>query len=186
MTRHVLYIYRTDGSYRMITHHTDHLWQAKRFLDLLLDAEQWEWDTKRIVASQPQLITGHGLKVRGDTLERIVAHEYTKDELQLMLSDAEERRARQIMLAMPDPDEVHEAIAQERSERKARKETTAKIDRSGKVTISEIAEELDMEPKDARAILRALKIEKPLGGWLFDPAEVDTIKEQLNTNRKDQ
>lgn len=177
----VLYCYRTDGSYRMITAHYNDLWQARRFLEVLMNADPWQWETQRMT-SDPQLMTERGIRVRGAQLEQIVAYDYDDATRDLVLPDDEVRRARQIMTALPDPAEVHEAIAAARAERRVRLERPV-IDRTGKVTISDIAEELDMEPRDARAILRSLKIEKPLGGWLFDPTEVEVIKQHLIDNR---
>lgn len=177
----VLYCYRTDGSFRMITAHYADLWQARRFLEVLLNADPFVWEEKRMT-SDPQLMTGRGIRVRGAQLEQIMAYDYSNDTRDLQLPDAEVRRARQIMTALPDPDEVHEAIAQARQERREKLQRP-KVDREGKVTIGEIAEELDMEPREARAILRSLKIEKPLGGWLFDPTEVEVIKQHLTDNR---
>jgi len=180
--KHVLYCYRTDGSFRMITAAFDHIAQARQFLEILWNADPWAWESKRMVPSSPQLMTACGVRIRAETLEEIVAYELRKDDPELGAEEA--RRARQIMTALPDPEEVHEAVEAERAERKARRERP-KIDREGKVTISQIAEELEMDPKEARGILRALKIQKPLGGWLFDPTEVDSVKEKLVAHRKD-
>lgn len=177
----VLYCYRTDGSYRMITSHHTELWEARRFLEVLMNADPWQWEEQRMT-SDPQLLTERGIRVRGAQLDAIVAYDYTNADRDLILGDEHVRRARQIMTALPDPAEVHEAIASARAERRVRLERP-KVDREGKVTISDIAEELDMEPREARAILRSLKIEKPLGGWLFDPTEVEVIKQHLTDNR---
>lgn len=177
----VLYCYRTDGSYRMITAHFAEQWEARRFLEVLWNADPWQWEEKRMT-SDPQLITHGGIRVRAVGLDQIVAYDYSDTTRNLLLSDENLRRARQVMTALPDPDEVREAIESARAERRVRLERP-KVDREGKVTISDIAEELDMEPREARAILRSLKIEKPLGGWLFDPAEVEIIKQHLTENR---
>lgn len=180
----VLYCYRTDGSFRMITGHFNHRWEARRFLEVLWNAEPWNWENERMT-TDPQLMTSTGIRVRGAQLDAVVNHDYTRDEFNLTLCEGDVRRARQIMTALPDPEEVAEAIQQERATRRAAKEERPKIDRAGKVTIGEIAEDLDMDAKEARSILRSLKWEKPLGGWLFDPGEVDAVKEQLAANRKE-
>lgn len=179
---HVLYCYRTDGSFRMITSHHDELWEARRFLEVLLNADPFVWEDKRMVPDSPQLLTQRGIKVRAQTMDEIMAYEYTDATRSLELEEHHVRRARQIMTALPDPEEVREAIEAERQERKAKRDKP-KIDREGKVTIGDIAEELGMEAREARGILRSLKLEKPPGGWLFDPAEVDDIKEKLTSNR---
>lgn len=115
----VLYCYRTDGSFRMITAHYSQLWEARRFLEVLLNADPFVWEEQRMT-SDPQLMTGRGIRVRGAQLEDIMAYDYTADTRDLQLADAEVRRARQIMTALPDPDEVHEAIAAARQERRSR------------------------------------------------------------------
>lgn len=70
----------------------------------------------------------------------------------------------------------------ERPARKSREpqaERKPRVDRSGLVSIGDIAEELKVLPRDARAALRSLKIEKPDAGWAWPDDEAQKIKKRL-------
>lgn len=59
-----------------------------------------------------------------------------------------------------------------------------KIDRTGKITVQDIAAELKLLPRDARAILRKAKIAKPAGGWIGDDKWAEMIKATLKRGMK--
>lgn len=50
------------------------------------------------------------------------------------------------------------------------------------ITLSEIASELKIDPRQARKQLRILNVPKPAQGWSWSRAEADTIKSQLQTH----
>lgn len=71
----------------------------------------------------------------------------------------------------------HEAEPEEKPNkvRKVRAPSAAPVSRDGLITLAEICEELKMEPRDARKILRD-KVEKPDAGWCWPPEEAKKIK----------
>jgi len=126
------------------------------------------------------VMTSRGVKISAQGLLAMIAQELTDEERRL-LPDNYRVMGRGLRARIVPKVEEEVAVAQER---KAAKEAKPKIDRTGKTSIQDIAKELKMEPKEARGILRRLKIEKPAGGWLFDPAAVADIKAKLEANRK--
>lgn len=56
--------------------------------------------------------------------------------------------------------------------------------KDGLVTIATIAQDIDLDPREARAALRSLKISKPDAGWAWPSDEAEKIKEQLRTYQK--
>lgn len=59
-----------------------------------------------------------------------------------------------------------------------------KVDRDGKISANDIATELGVEGRDVRGVLRAMKLEKPAGGWLFDEKTADDIRAKVKANLK--
>lgn len=62
--------------------------------------------------------------------------------------------------------------------------TKKKVSRKGLVDMHVIASELGISPKEARGILRKLKIPKPPQGWAFPADEVDGIKVKIKSYEK--
>lgn len=65
-----------------------------------------------------------------------------------------------------------------------RAERKPKIDRSKFITVQSLAEEIGIDPRDARAALRKAKVEKPDGGWLGDEAWAKGIRDILSAAKK--
>jgi hypothetical protein len=76
---------------------------------------------------------------------------------------------------------VVEKPAAEKPERVVRTKTVKSRDKEGLVTIQQVCEELGIEPRIARGIMRKLKVEKPEGGWAWPADQVEAIKEKLKS-----
>jgi hypothetical protein len=77
------------------------------------------------------------------------------------------------------PDTPHKPLDNEVRERnRTRTKTRAPVSRDGLVSIGDICDELGMNPRDARKILRN-KVEKPDAGWAWTPKEAEAIKKIL-------
>lgn len=77
------------------------------------------------------------------------------------------------------PDEAKEML---RAKKKAGK--PVRPSRDGLVSIGVIAKEMGLIPREARAILRSIKMVKPACGWAWTSGEVDGIKKALDDGRK--
>lgn len=79
-----------------------------------------------------------------------------------------------------EPDTPHEPAndTRERNKRKTKTRATKTVTRDGLITIGDICEQLNMNPRDARKILRG-KVEKPPHGWAWSADEAAKIKKLL-------
>lgn len=123
------------------------------------------------------------IDVRSDQLPEILDYEYSE------LEKAWE-------LPSPYPSQIHLFL----SNRRIREETEVtgtkvppasrapvakkKVDRTGKTSIQDIAAEMKVHPRDARAVLRKAKMQKPSYGWLFDEKEIEEIKKIIQSNTR--
>jgi hypothetical protein len=65
------------------------------------------------------------------------------------------------------------------TDNQAKRESKPKASKEGLVTVQMIAVALKIDPRDARAALRKLKIEKPDAGWAWPQAEAKKVQEQI-------
>lgn len=83
-----------------------------------------------------------------------------------------------------------ELRAQRREEKNKKREADPqkgprpKVDKTGKITAGELADQMGILPREFRAVLRKLKMEKPAGGWLFDEAQAEDIKKKVKKGLK--
>lgn len=116
------------------------------------------------------------IDIKSDQMQTILDYQYSKAE-------------EEWTLPMPYPEQIHlflygqrmaRALPSADSEPAPKKkdpvERKPKMDRTGKITVQSIAEELKMDPRDARAALRKAKVAKPAGGWLGDEAWAKDIR----------
>jgi hypothetical protein len=158
---------------------------AAHFVATLIGSSTFEWEETPTWQKMPQLLTSSNVRLRSDHLDQLVAYEFTETERQWSLPEGYSRMARSfrfVIIARPETENDDEPEGN--VDRPASKEPKVKIDRSAKVSIQAIAEELTMTPKEARTILRKLNVQKPEGGWLFDPTEINALKKKLLDNRK--
>lgn len=139
---------------------------AKIYLDQMIADDEVSWDGDAIITSSDVLIEANP----GCDLEDIYSHRLTYDEKRYFpLNDDWLKRVKSIRsdsFARP-------FVAGETVKNKLR------TSRKGMVKMKEIAEDLDMDPKTARGILREL-MDKPDHGWAWRTAEeVNHIKNLL-------
>ena len=73
---------------------------------------------------------------------------------------------------------AHKPVVNEVRESNKRKTRVKSVPKDGLISIGEICEELKINPRDARKILRN-RVEKPDAGWAWPPSEVPSIKKLL-------
>lgn len=83
-------------------------------------------------------------------------------------------------------DDTGEGEDRPRRKREARepKEPKVKIDKTGLISANDIAKKLGVEGREVRGVLRAMKLEKPQGGWLFDKKTAEEIEEKVKKGLK--
>lgn len=160
---------------------------AKHFVETLLQNGGFKWKSPTIIVGD------NGVKVKSDQLEEIMEYEYVGAEASWELPARMVQQADMIRREYredserPDPTGAEDEDAPERPSKKPKREPKpekVKIDKSGLVSVGEIAEQMGIEARDARAALRKQKIEKPDGGWLWKPDKVDDIKKIIKAGLK--
>jgi hypothetical protein len=128
------------------------------------------------------------IDIKSDELKEIMAHKYSAEE------EAWE-------LPVPYPQEIERFLHGPRMSKDLGESTTVnekgdvvrappkpkapKIDRSKFITVQSLAEEIGIDPRDARAALRKAKVEKPEGGWLGDEEWAKGIRDVLKKAKAD-
>lgn len=175
---------RRQGSFVLNTPYA-----IKKFLDILLEDDEVSL-VKGLMGEEDTLMSTTGITVRlprdYGKIEELFKHEYTEDEAQWELGEPTTSQAVRLRHAS-DSDEPTEATTTtpgvERPKRE-KKEKVVRPSKEGLVTIGEIAAELKIEARDARAALRKAKVEKPTVGWAWEKKEVDNIKEIIQNNNE--
>lgn len=155
-----------SGSFTLRLFHS--IYAAKWFFNLIVTTEYKWLDTRTIV-------TENGFKVESPQLEEIVEYEFKKREGEWIppepfFSEANVFIGNKRVRTTTDHDGPKPI--KERVPREPRPD--------GLIQIGDIAQELNMEPRDARKILRAKNVEKPAhGAWAWPSDMVDKIKKIL-------
>lgn len=170
---------------------------AKHFVNACLQNGGFKWlpANKSLGRTVPDTIIGeNGVKLRCDLMEEIIEYEFVGAEATWELpapmirqTELVRREWRDEEGGRPDPTGEEGEEAAERPSKKPKREPKPekpKIDKSGLVSVGEIAEQMGIEARDARAALRKQKVEKPDGGWLWKPDKVDDIKKIIKAGLK--
>lgn len=161
------------------------LWGAKLLYDFLVEfkAVRWLTETKLIVDET-------GLLVSSPELESIVEYKLKKDEEtyqwpEPFLSEITAFKNRTSIKSskgndhqLPDGEKRKERVPKEKKERVPRPS------KDGLISIGDIADEMKIEPRIARGILRDSKTPKPDAGWAWPKTEVDAIKALIKKGLK--
>ena len=151
-------------------------YSARWFIDCIVGKKKITWKDTRTIVTE-----GETYKIRSPHLEELMEYEYKGKEKQWeppepWLSEYK-RFAGLIVGPRRTASNSHELQSEPKAPRVA-KPTEPRPD--GLVSIGDIAEELGLEPRDARKLLREKKIEKPAhGAWAWPKNAVDGIKKLL-------
>lgn len=171
------------------------LYSAKFFLSLLVNDEEYVWIDP--IGMRECIKTRSGVRIStepGD-LKKILGYSPTEQELEW--EDDQVRKYVSRFKFGRDPishragaesaDDAEPIAGKSRSKKDTRepKEPKVKIDKTGMVTANDIAKELGVEGREVRGVLRALKLEKPQGGWAFDKKTADEIREKVKKGLKE-
>lgn len=178
------------------------MYAAKKFVDSMIQGNTFKWQKARVNLGYKvpdTIVTEDDLEIRcPQGLEEIMEYEYANDaEREWQLPEQYERQASLIRRLPGTPANLEfdgemsgadiERAAGVRGSTKPKrekKEPKAKVDKTGLISVSDIAEQMKIEPRDARQALRKSKMEKPTGGWLFAPGEVEKIKAIIKAGLK--
>lgn len=183
--KYVLYVTRLgDDATQCIVAAFAAPYAARKFLDALLRDDGWVWDDAATITSR---YGDPGCTIRSETgivvstrwwpgrLRECVEHEYTNAELGWSLDHTWTSAARRFREGpLPADETTPDAPA-----RAPRPASAPRASRDGLVTVGEIAVQLGVQPRDARAALRSLAVDKPPAGWAWPAAEADAVRERI-------
>lgn len=169
---------------------------AKRHLDILLEGLEYEIveDPKlmKLVDDGRWLVAENGIRVRCSRLQEILDHEDFPEE---EAWEMEERHVRSIKafrqekVNIPrkgfEPDTTDATDEGDNSSVVRVKKIKREVKRAprelptGMISVAEIAESLNMLPREARARLRKAEVEKPDNGWVWSKTEAEKIKKLI-------
>jgi hypothetical protein len=151
---------------------------AKKTIEYILRGDEFKWTAvDQITTAGELVITAVGMSGR-TALEAIMEYEYRRGEDDWQLSDSDCRKFDYFLAAERQEAAEPTAVTEKRAPRE-KVERAPKPSRDGLVSVGDIAAELDIEPREARGILRSLKLPKPDVGWAWPAAEAAQVKAQI-------
>jgi hypothetical protein len=176
-----------NGEARTIAVPFSALYAAHRFVELLLRSESYEWQpaNKALGYTDPDtIITEGNLSIRCHGLKEVLEHELSEAEREWEMPEALARQTLLVRRPFQTEETTNEDGEPVVRVKREPKEAKPKVDRTGLTTVGEIAQQMGIEPRDARTALRKQKIEKPETGWAWDPDQVEAIKATIKAGLK--
>ena len=177
--RYVLYCNNHDSERQYVVNS-----YARYAIRKIFDALIGENEIEPSPLDPDHTMTFGDIDIRSEQMDEILAHVYTKEEeaWELMApypADIDHfLHGARMSKSFEQRNESGNVIKPAR-EPKAPKPVKERIDRSAFITVQSLAEDIGIDPRDARAALRKAKIEKPAGGWLGDEAWAKGIRDVL-------
>ncbi len=173
------FFFRFQGKYCFHNYYS--LYAAKKEIEAFIDGQSYKWLGPR------QILCDNGLSIQSeqdDGMEKVIEYELTPLEDQWQVPEPMSSNIRRF-LSKPilRPEGTSSPIPLEAPPPR-REPRAPRPSKDGLVTIAIIAQDISLDPREARAALRALKIEKPDAGWAWPSDEAEKIKEQLRTYQK--
>ena len=164
------YCWRRDGAFCFHNFHATYA--AKKFLDIIMQGASFKW------INDHTILTDNGLKIRAEyhcSLEEVIEYEYKGKEGSFTFPCPYDRIFDQFAGVTTTPTVTQSIPASIPTKERAPSEPRP----DGLIPLADIVAELNIEPRDARQILRKSELEKPSYGWAWARGEVDKIKKLL-------
>lgn len=162
---------------------------ARGHINALIGNDEWEFG-KTTVLEYPSVITSRGVQItfrNQALLDEVMALDFDDQHMSSEVSYFKFRKTNERATPTDEDDDLPKAAKAARASRAERREPKApreKVDRSGMVSANDIAAELKVEGREVRAVLRAMKLEKPTGGWWFDKKTAEAIRDKVRAGLK--
>lgn len=164
-------------------HNFHSAYAARHFLDVLIDGHEYRW------LSSNKIAVANGIIIRGEGKENvadILDYEMTAREREWIIPEPYHSYFNQfagkiVRRVRAEGDAPVARVARVKRDRPA---STKRVAPDGFVSIGDIADELKIEPRICRAILRSNKIEKPEHGWQWASDKASTIRELIRAKSK--
>jgi hypothetical protein len=180
--RYVLYCTNHENERQYVVNSYG-LYAARKVFDALVGENEIEPSP----LDPDRTMTFGDIDIKSDQMDAILAHVYTPEEEAWELpapypADIEAFLTGRRMSKRVDGESLTEKG--ERIYKKVVKEVKERVDRTGKITVQQLADEEGIDPRDARAALRKAGTVKPDGGWLGDEAWAKGIRTILQAAKK--
>lgn len=126
------------------------------------------------------------LLMSSDTIEDLFEYELSKEENDFELPEPYSTHAKNILegkpftTSQPNTESAERPTREPREPSEPRTPRTPKSSRDGLVTLATICEEIGIEPRDARMILRKKFASKPDAGWCWPDNVANDIRKLLS------
>lgn len=182
--RFVLYCtnHATDRQYIVNTYS---LYAARKLFDALVG----ENDVEPSPLDPDRTMTFGDIDIKSDQMDSILAHVYVPAAIEWELpapypSEIESFLTGRRMSKAVETTAANGIISKSAPVERKTVERKLKVDRTGKITVQQLAEEIGIDPRDARAALRKAGTPKPDGGWLGDESWAKDIRTILQAAKK--
>jgi len=165
---------------------------ARGHINALIGDDEWEFGVTTVL-EYPSVITSRGVQItfrNQAMLDEVMGLDFEDQHMSSEVSYFKFRRTTERVAPKDEDDDLPKtakAARVSRAEKREPKEPKApreKVDRSGMVSANDIAAELKVEGREVRAVLRAMKLEKPAGGWWFDKKTAEAIRDKVRAGLK--
>lgn len=175
--KYVLYVtrHRDESGTQVIVMNFAAPYAARKFLDVLFEGDGLNWDDECTVRSETGIVVS--TRWWPKRMKECVEHEYSIAELAWDLDKLYHDAARRFRYG----EQPRELSPEQTEPRRARAPSGPRASRDGLVPIADVALQLNVTPRECRAALRKLKIEKPAAGWAFKADEVDAIRDRIKS-----
>lgn len=124
------------------------------------------------------------IDIKSEQMDEILAHVYTPEEEGWELPTPYPQEVEAFLTGGRMSKRLDNEPKPEHAPKAERAPAKSKIDRSKFITVQSLAEEIGIDPRDARAALRKAGTPKPEGGWLGDEAWAKDIRTVLANAKK--
>ncbi len=163
----------SKGNYLFTNYHSEYA--AKHALDAVLEGKTYKWINRRLI------ITDDGISIKGENvtdLETIIEYKFKGKEAQWMMPEPYKTYYARLAGNVEAPPSRVSTPTQSPT-----RTLTPSVERpDGLTPLSDIADELGIDPRDARQILRKHS-EKPAWGWAWPANAIEQIRQILRKNR---
>jgi hypothetical protein len=180
--RYVLYCTNHESERQYIVNSYG-LYAIRKIFDALTEGQELEPSP----LDPERTITFGDIDIKSDELKEIMAHKYSAEEEAWELPVPYPQEIERFLHGPRMSREIEHAEVNEKGDvvRAPPKPKAPKVDRSKFITVQALAEEIGIDPRDARAALRKAKVEKPAGGWLGDEEWAKGIRDVLAKAKKE-
>ena len=162
---------------------------ARGHINALIGQDSWEYDGITVL-KYPGIRTSTGITITlrdQAMLDRVMSLDYEEER---MTDNVRYFKFREVAKGgIPDSESDSRPSLRPKASRAGdrsskTRDRAPRLDKTGMVSANQIAEELGCQGSAVRSVLRAMKLEKPQGGWYFDKEVAEEIKAKVRKKLK--